>query len=374
MNRPSAKNFSARIFFAAVALVLFLQTAAPALAQDRWLLVFENSAAMKKRMPAVGLELQKLFAFSMNGQLHGGDSLGVWTFDQTLHVGEFPLSMWEPELAANTASNLVVFLNKRSFKGEVNFNVLQPVLNEVVAGSQRLTVLIFCEGQGEVIWTPYNDGINRTLVQNYAERKKSGQPFVIVLRVQDGKYFGCSVNFPPGGLNFPAFPPPPEEIKPPVAAVTNVVAEPEKKHAPLDSTPLVIVGTNVGTNVADLPPLPPKPETNLPPVAAPAALTNNAAANNASATASNLPAPVVALTAPAATNVTAGIMAPPAAAPSSPPKPATDNGYQFLIWTGVLALISAVALVIFLIARARQPRGSLITDSLNAPRMPPRKE
>ena len=204
MSRPSVKNISARISFAAVALVLFIQSTATVLAQDRWLLVFENSAAMKKRMPAVGLELNKLFFTSMAGEMHGGDSLGVWTFDQTLHVGEFPLSAWQPEQAANTASNLLVFLNKRSFKGGVNFNTLQPVLNEVVTGSRRLTVLIFCEGQGEIIWTPYNDGINRTLVQNYAERKKNSQPFIIVLRVQDGKYFGCSVNFPPARIFFPA--------------------------------------------------------------------------------------------------------------------------------------------------------------------------
>jgi hypothetical protein len=43
----------------------------------------------------------------MNGELHAGASLGVWTFDQKLHVGEFPLRAWEPARAAETASNLV---------------------------------------------------------------------------------------------------------------------------------------------------------------------------------------------------------------------------------------------------------------------------
>ena len=361
----SVKNFSARILFVAVALVLFFQAAGSALAQDRWLLIFENSAAMKRRMPAVNQELRTLFFTSMSSQIHGGDSLGVWTFDQTLHVGEFPLSAWQPEQAATTVSNLVVFLSKRSFKGEVNFNVLQPVLNEVVAGSHRLTVLIFCEGSGEIIWTPYNDGVNHTLVQNYAERKKNSQPFVILLRVQDGKYFGCSVNFPPGDLNFPAFPELPPEIKPPVVA-TNVVAV-EKKNPPLDSTPLIIVGKNVGTNLADLPPLPPKIETNLPPVAVPATPTNLLSVTNSGVGIADTQLVVVAGVI-AATNVAAGN---PAAAAA---RPATDNGYKFLIVTGGLALVAAVALGIFLIARARQPRGSLITDSLNAPRPPPRKD
>ena len=372
MNRPAhaAKKFSARIVFAASALILFFQAAANVHAQDRWLMIFENSSAMKKRMPAVNQELKSLFFSNVEGAIHGGDSLGVWTFDQTLHVGEFQLSTWDPGQAATTASNLVTFLSKRSYRGDVNFNALQPVLNEVATGSHRLTVLIFCEGQGDVIWTPYNDGINHTLRENYAERKKNGQPFVIVLRVQDGKYCGCSINFPPGGVNFPAFP---ALMEPPKSEVdeTKVVAVPEKKHAPVDNTPLVIVGKNVGTNLADLPPLPPKTPAALP-SAAPLSGTNNSSATN------GIKAIIEAATAPVAvatiTNLAAGSVVPARPSSAVPPQPAVDSGYRFLIMTGVLALISAVALVIFLIARSQQPRGSLISDSMNSPSLPLRKD
>ena len=366
MNGPfrRPKKFSAQKLFSALALILFLLAAGGARAQDRWLLIFENSAAMKKRMPATGLELQKLFAANMSGQLHGGDSMGVWTFDQTLHVGEFPLAPWEPERAVSICSNIITFLSKRSFKGDVNFNALQPVLNEVVAGSHRLTVLIFCEGQGDIIWTPYNDGINNTLRQNYPERKKNSQPFVILLRVQDGKYFGCSVNFPPGDLNFPTFPELPEEIKPALAA-TNFTGMTEKKNVPLDSSPLVIVGKNVGTNIADLPPLPPKTGTNPPAVAVPLLLTNTGAIiTNASALTENSPTQLVATT-----------KAPqPSESPAPVARAAKTGGDNLLAWIGGLAFVSALGLVIFLAAHARQPRGSLITDSLNAPRMPPPKK
>jgi hypothetical protein len=361
MNRRvrPAKIFAARIMFAAVALVLLFQTAGRALAQDRWLLIFESSAAMKKRLPAVEVALQKLFFTSMDGQLHGGDSLGVWTVDQKLHVGEFPLSTWQPEHAAETTSNLVAFLRKRTYKGEVNFNALQPVLGEVVTGSQRLTVLIFCEGQGEIIWTPYNDAINQSLRQNYDERKKSNQPFVILLRVQEGKYFGCSLNFPPGAVSFPTFPKLPEEILP--AAVTNVVAAPEKKAPPLDTSPLIIVGKSAATNTAQ------------PPAATvPAPLTNDDSGTNASGTMGNTPTGAVTSVVTAATNAAVGAAAMAAAVRPSA-KPIADNGDTVLILIGGLALLLAVVLVILLVLRARQPQGSLISDSLNAPRSPPRK-
>lgn len=369
-RRPGSANiFAARMVFVVVAVAFLFSAAGRALAQDRWLLIFENSSAMKKRMPAVGEELQKLFFTGMDGQMHGGDSLGVWTFDKTLHVGEFPLSTWQPEKAAQTASNLLVFLNKRSFKGEVNFNALQPVLNEVVAGSQRLTILIFCEGQGDVIWTPYNEAISKSLREGYAERKKNAQPFVIVLRVQEGEYFGCSINFPPGGLNFPAFPPLPEEIKRAVEkpALPIVIAESAKKKVELDNSPLIIVGKNVVTNIADLPAALAEMKTNQPPAIEKIVATNTPVATNAAVAAENSSMQNI------STNAVPVSAAVNPITPSSASKPVPDVGYQLLIVTGVLALIAALGLGVFLLVQSRQPRGSLITDSLNAPRMPPKK-
>ncbi len=358
--------------FVAVAVAFLFAAAGRALAQDRWLLIFENSSAMKKRMPAVELELKRLFFTGLDGQIRGGDSLGVWTFDKTLHVGEFPLSTWQPERAALTASNLVTFLNKRSFRGDVNFNALQPLLNDVVEGSQRLTVLIFCEGQGDILWSPYNEAINQSLRQNYPERKKNSQPFIVLLRVQDGKYIGCSVNFPPGGLNLPAFPPLPEEIKPvvpvlPARVPDTIVGEPPRKKVPLDNSPLIIVGKNVVTNLADLPAALANLQTNPPLVPGKSGATNamsptNAFAGSETASITNTP------TQAAAVGAVARAAAPPAAGLS-----AEVPGYRWLIVTGAAALLLALVLGIVLVVQARQPRGSLITDSLNTPRVPPRK-
>lgn len=372
MNRraDSAQKLSPRLLFAVVALLVFFQVASNALAQDRWLLIFENSSAMKKRMPAVGLELQKLFFTSMGGQMHSGDSLGVWTFDKTLHVGEFPLSTWQPEKADVTASNLVTFLNQRSFKGEVNFNVLQPILGEVVDASQRLTVLIFCEGQGEISWTPYTEAINQSLRQSYAERKKNNQPFVVLLRVQEGKYFGCSVNFPPGEINFPIFPALPEEVKPSAENrnFNPVATEPAKKIVPLDNSPLIIVGKSVVTNLADLPAALAEMKTNVPSAAKKIVVTNDFVITNAA------PASTPSVTNSVTNSLPASLTTSPPISPlTAPPKTAPEAGYLILIVTGVLALMVALALGIFLFVQARYPRGSLITDSLNLPRTPPPK-
>jgi len=66
---------------------------------NRFLLIFDTSSDMKRRLPAVQKALNDILAAGMNGQLHPGDSIGVWTFDQDLHTGQFPLQHWEPDNA-----------------------------------------------------------------------------------------------------------------------------------------------------------------------------------------------------------------------------------------------------------------------------------
>ena len=104
-QRHSKKRIrAARIFFALLAGFFSIPglRAQPAeqTPDNRVLLVFETSADMKKRLPAVRIGLDETLATSLRGGLQPGDSIGVWTFDQELHAGVFPLQSWMPENAA----------------------------------------------------------------------------------------------------------------------------------------------------------------------------------------------------------------------------------------------------------------------------------
>ena len=78
-------------------LLLFAVVARAEPQERRWLFVFGTSSAMKKRLPAVEAEIKTLLLASTNALLAKGDSLGIWTFDDKLHLGEFPLTLWTPE-------------------------------------------------------------------------------------------------------------------------------------------------------------------------------------------------------------------------------------------------------------------------------------
>ncbi|MDR3459272.1 MAG: hypothetical protein P4N60_17725 [Verrucomicrobiae bacterium] len=369
MNPQPSKFFPVRRWLPAAVLVLglFTATGAQAAIEQRWLFIFNTSSGMKKRLPAVETQIHELLTKDFARGFREGDSIGVWTFDDKLHMGKFPLTTWDPKRTVMLESNLVTFVHKQSYSGTTSFAVLQPTLDSVIEDSDRLTVVIVCDGDGEIQWTPYNEGMNETLKQTRDDRKKIKQPYVIVLRTQLGKYVGATVNFPPRPANLPPFPLLPSEIKAVAPPPPVVVAKP-----PPPAAPLVIVGTHVSSDTNDVAKYSAANQvaasvekSNPPPVAVVvvtqtvvhvAMVTNPAAA---------VPA-VLAATSPltaSATNAAAALTG------------TDDPDTRILTYVGVGLLGAAVVLVIFLITRGRsRPHGSLITTSMQGNPRPPEQK
>ncbi|HEY4416939.1 MAG TPA: hypothetical protein VGO57_14715 [Verrucomicrobiae bacterium] len=387
LHRPNHFARATRCLGALLGLLFFLTASHAEPAGDgRWLLIFETSSVMKKNLPATEAALKHFLITSANGELAAGDSVAVWTFDREVN-GKFPTFTWSADAAAMNTTNVVNFLEKQHYRTDPKLEILQTPINHVVVGSRQLTIILFCDGQSDISGTPYDQGINQTFHDAQAERKKNRQPFVVVLRSQFGKIIDCTVNFPPGGLNLPAFPPPPA---PPTNSPAAV--RPAATATPAATVPdLVIVGTKVGTNLdALLKSIPPtnkpvnKPPAPPAPVAPPVkAVTNTPpsklaevqpSTNRATLLATNLPAVTASTTVPMVeTNVltVAKTNAPAvvetnvlAAAVAAPP----DQPAKNLIHLGIGLLVAAALLVLILLLRPRRrPQASLITSSMQDP-------
>ena len=61
-----------------------------------------------------------------------------------------------PENAAMIASNIMRFVDKQHYSKKTSFDALRPYLNWVVQSSDRVTVLIFCDGDGVIAGTPFD--------------------------------------------------------------------------------------------------------------------------------------------------------------------------------------------------------------------------
>jgi hypothetical protein len=237
---------------ALAAMVLFSHASAQMAAPpQRWLLIFDTAATMKKFVPATTAELQNLFFDSISGQIRVGDSVGVWTFGKKLHAGEYPQLTWMPAQAAADAADLTIFLKNQHYADKTTYAALHPALDRLIAHSQRLTVIIFCDGRDDLKLTPYDKEINQTFQQLKMGRTDLKVPFVLVVRTQEGQFVGATVNIPPGSLDLPPFPllPQPVETVPANPAQTPVNAPPP---VVVPAPSLIIVGTNVLTNTNGL--------------------------------------------------------------------------------------------------------------------------
>lgn len=362
--------------------------------QNRLLLIFDTSSAMKKRLPAEEKTMGQI-SYTLYGQFRPGDSVGVWTFSHNLRTGDYPLQTWMPGQMPTTAAHIMDYLKHQRYEKTTSFDDLVPTLNEVVRSSERLTTIIFCDGEGEVRGLPDAATINGVFKRNDEVMKKAREPFVIVLRSQLGRYVGCTINRP-GSITLPAFPPLPPPPQPALVRAVAPAPEPAPQPEPV-APPLVIVGTNVETNLP-LPQAMPEPvpqrampapapapavpmEKNPPEATAPERPPQAGIAKSSDAVAvPALPAPASARAAPMQnTNSLApavASMAPPAAAvPGSATGPGpsgavTPDEISALSKIGLMAIgaggMAAAALLIYVVTRLfrRRESPSLITESL----------
>jgi hypothetical protein len=303
---------------------------------NRLLLVFDTSAEMKRRLPAVQKALDALLTNNMNGQLHSNDTVGVWTFDQELRAGQFPLLRWKPDNAALAASTINAFVGSQRYTKKTRFEALAPQLSQVVEHSERLTVVIFCDGDGELHGTPYDTGINQIFQQRREERLKAKLPIAIVLRSQLGEFVDCMVSFPPQPVSLPVFPPLPAPPPPPKAAPPPA---PPRPTAP----PLIIIGTPPTNRV-----MPPPPVLSNPP---PVTVTSTPAL---SATREVKPPDDVSLTrtgvAPVQLKITPALL--PQTNVISAPGEGPETGRKGMGTLGVILVVLAGGLVAFMLGRA----------------------
>lgn len=220
--------------------------------KNRWLLVIETSRAMRPRAAAVQ-ELTSMLVYSgMNGQAQPGDTIGLWTFNKNLSVGQFPLQQWEPASNKKIARGVYEFLGVQKYEKESRLDVVLPYLQRLIKNSQFINVFLISDGQQEIHGTPFDDKINATYRTWRAQQEKAKLPFVTLLRAKAGRVTDYVVDMPPWPLKLPPLPP---ELEP-----RKVAAPKPKKPARRVLPPLILSGRKA-ESPRETPP-PESPHTN----------------------------------------------------------------------------------------------------------------
>ena len=407
--------------------LLNLQAAPVAIAKaeepGRYLVIVETSEAMRRRTDGTQKLLGDLVRSGFNGQLRAGDTIGVWTFNDKLSTGVFPLQIWTPQTRERIAGGLVGFLQAQRHEKTGKLAPVVADMASLIKESEMITVLLVTSGTDKINGTTYDEEINATYTMNQPVQEKARLPYVTILRAVKGEFSGYTVSTPPWPVEFPKFAPAPATPKP-VAVIPRTPTEAEREQQRLaalrqtleggkvisitstsSATPLSL-GTVV-TNPPTAPPAAPEPTTPkvapatlaesttpepqsqpatvtvtpTPPIPAPSeppqAVFKVVPETNATPPPSTRPAESVRAVPPPPKPVEPAVMPPPVqAAPAiTPPSPAVADAPAeralprsvILIAGGTLVLVAVVLLIVLLRRPTRRPpeRISLITRSLD---------
>jgi hypothetical protein len=174
---------------------------------NRYLLVVDTSRAMQTRAAGVQKAIQDLLATGMSGQMRRGDTLGVWTFNSELYKGLFPLQKWSPETKDEITLHVVSFLKEQKYEKRSNLDKVLPTLEQIIQGSEFITVILVSDGDEKIHGTPFDARINEFYGLWRDRQHKAQMPLLTVLRAGGGRITHFSMNTAPWPVEMPPLPP-----------------------------------------------------------------------------------------------------------------------------------------------------------------------
>ena len=378
---------------------LWAQTSAlPSGPLNRYLLVIETSRKMQERAPGVFKTVEEMMKSGMGGQLRSGDTVGIWTFNDDLHAGQFPLQRWSSETAEAVTARALQFVQGQKFERPASLGKVLPALEDLVRNSEFITVIFISTGEERIEGTPFDNSINQTYEKWRSEQQKTQMPFVTVLRARRGKMTHYSLSPVPWPIQMPPLPAelqraelagqkvPATTQKLPPSTVPSLIVH-GKKAAPAPvQEPLQTVsressgnaltnGSVLGSTPAPRSPLSSPPTPNAVPATNPTASSVAAAADPPQRSGGLRPGAAQATATHAGSETSAPASRPgrsgSRAAPGQPAVGPVPVSPVFSLWTnvwfaGLIAALAGLGIVWLVIRRSRPALPiSLITRSLD---------
>jgi hypothetical protein len=176
------------------------------LSSNRFLFVVDTSAPMHSHLhDIIGVE-ESILRSSASGQLHDGDTIGVWTFNEDVHTGTMPLQVWSSDDAEEIALRVAEFIRQQDFGKKSRLDLAMVPVAKVVKMSDIITIFVISSGTGPIRGTPYDDDINNQYLQCLRDMGKKPMPIVTVLQGKRGKFIRYTVNALPWPVVIPELP------------------------------------------------------------------------------------------------------------------------------------------------------------------------
>jgi hypothetical protein len=122
----------------------------PAKSANKYLFVVETSKAMQKRAQGVHDTLKALLDSNISGQLHPGDWLAIWSFNETVYTNRFPFQEWSAGARAAFGVRLPDFLESSAYDKRAALDRALARLNPLVTNGDLITIILITTGEEEI--------------------------------------------------------------------------------------------------------------------------------------------------------------------------------------------------------------------------------
>lgn len=186
---------------------------------NRFLFVLETSATMARLEHGGRQAVFDLIYSGVDGRMRRGDTYGIWTFNEQVFAGLYPMQIWDAKHNLEHASGAGRFLKAQKYEKEGRATNLLSQLQAVLRVAKDLNIFVITDGNTLMTGTPFDAEINAGIKQ-----RQPAKVFVTTLVARNGQFTAATVNVAGEKIVLADLPPPATEV-PAVAvrpAVTNV--------------------------------------------------------------------------------------------------------------------------------------------------------
>lgn len=170
---------------------------------NRFLFIVETSRAMQPRAHGVFDAIKQALNSSLNGQIHQGDLVGIWTFNEVLYQELFPTQIWSQPTQLAFAVRLPTFADPELYQRRARLDKVVPEMLKVMAENENITIILVTTGDERMEGTPFSAPINAAWKEWRDELEGIQMPLQTVLRARNGQPTDWSFTPAPRPIELP---------------------------------------------------------------------------------------------------------------------------------------------------------------------------
>ena len=218
---------------------------------EKFLFIVDTSESMDRLEHEGRQALFDLIHSGIYDHMKSGDTFGVWTFDKSLHTGEYPMQTWIPTNKLAVASSATQYVKTKDYMGSSSMELAIVKALEVIKIVKDVNIFIISDEKARMKGTAFDNVVNKVYRKRDNELRTTKKPFVTTLLARNGELVSAEVHLageiitlPPPPI--PVLPPPDTQASTQTATnpVSKVAKEKPAAHPPVSGRSIIITAAS----------------------------------------------------------------------------------------------------------------------------------